>query len=94
MASPPPTPDVPRVDGLNQRARVELHPRPGNCPVPTEGPAFIHPRRSWRTGRLGAGVSRRRHAGYCLERRHPAARASPSVQNHRSPFDVLIRVCS
>ena len=26
------------------------------------------------------------------ERRHPAARASASVQNHRSPFEVLILV--
>ena len=59
-----------------------------------EGRAFIHPRLSWRTGRLATGESHRRHAGYCRERRQPAARASPSVQNHRSPFDVLIRVCS
>ena len=29
---------------------------------------------------------------YCLERRHPDARASASVQNHRSPFDVSMRV--
>ena len=28
----------------------------------------------------------------CRERRHPAARASPSLQNHRSPFEVLILV--
>ena len=54
----------------------------------------MHPRLSWCTERLATSASDRRHAGYCLERRQPAARASPSVQNHRSPFDVLIRVCS
>ena len=32
--------------------------------------------------------------GYRLERRHPDARASASVQNHRSPLEVSMRVWS
>ena len=35
-----------------------------------------------------------REMAYWRERRHPAARASASVQNHRSPFEVSMRVRS
>ena len=71
QASPPPTPDVPQVDCLNHRVRVELLQRPGNCPVPTEGRDPNRPRLSRPTGRLAGGAPSRRHAGHCLERRHP-----------------------
>ena len=93
QASPWPTPDVPNIDCLGKRVHVESHPRPGKCPVPTEGRASIGPRLLRHAERVGAGAWSP-HSDYCLERRHPAARASFSVQNHRSPFDVLIRVRS
>ena len=91
-ASQRPTPEVPRDDCLDKRVRVELHPRPGKRLVPTEGRHSIDPRLWRHVERVAADARPRSDADYCLERRHPAARASFSVQNHRSPFDVLIRV--
>ena len=62
--APTPTPDVSRVCCLNQAGRVELHPHLGNCPVPTETRAFIHPRPARRTGYLAADAPRSRSTGY------------------------------
>ena len=49
--APPLTPDLPQVDCLNQQTRLQLHPRSGNCPEPTEGRASIHLRLSQHTRR-------------------------------------------
>ena len=94
QASPRPTPDVPRIDCLGERFRVELNPRPGICLVPTEGRCNRPAAAECHAERAGAGTRHRGNVDYYLERRHPAARASFSEQNHRSPFDVLIRVWS
>ena len=73
-----PTHGVPQVACRHGRSRIGLLPRPGNCLVPTEGRAFYKPEPSRPTGGVTAGEPLRGPPGYCLERRHPAARAPDS----------------
>ena len=59
---------MPPSDCLDKPVRVELHPRPGKCPVPTEGYDSIDPRLSRLAEHVGIGAQLRRDANYCLDR--------------------------
>ena len=64
-------------------------------PVVGRDPECCRPRsRSVRIERACAIGCVHWEMSYWRERRHPAARASASVQNHRSPFEALMRVRS
>ena len=64
-------------------------------PVVGREPACCRPRsRGVRIERVCAIGCGHREMACWRERRHPAARASASVQNHRSPFEALVRVRS
>ncbi len=87
IAAPTAIPSDTRRSGFVRRPR----PRGGTTLVSWTMSCHVHASRALS---FSVDIDLTCRDGYCLERLHPDARASPSVQNHRSPFEVLIRVWS
>ena len=94
QASPRPTPVVPRVGCLGETVSSRVASASRDMSGTDRGALQSTATAACHAEGAGAGARHRGTADYCLEQRHPAARASLSEQNHRSPFDVLIRVAN
>ena len=71
------THEVPEVDCQRRNVLVVLLPRPGNCPVPTEGRAFIRRTLPQRTERLAASSPPHGYSGHWLGRAIPPLTRRP-----------------